>query len=234
MIRRYEKTLAGTIELNLLQGITPTLFSCSVIYRRDSPMLYVPRSVRNFCSENMMVMERIYGIQPVIPMWRRWRPGHQYAAAGGAGRAKGLLHQVFRDSFFHADMHPGAGIFVSYTHTHRHPEDPQYIGIDCGIIKQRTKKISAIWRKTLSPFSTAIIVSCRAARRFGWVPRTTLKSLSSRSTFGLASRSLRSRWRRSPSATCCLICSIPRGVSIWKSAADSFLLQEDITLRRRG
>jgi ubiquinone biosynthesis protein len=37
--------------------------------------------------------------------------------------------QVFRDSFFHADMHPG-NIFVS-RHT---PHNPQYIGIDCGIV----------------------------------------------------------------------------------------------------
>ncbi|MFY1007446.1 AarF/UbiB family protein, partial [Pasteurella multocida] len=37
--------------------------------------------------------------------------------------------QVFRDSFFHADMHPG-NIFVNRAH----PDDPQYIGIDCGIV----------------------------------------------------------------------------------------------------
>jgi ubiquinone biosynthesis protein len=37
--------------------------------------------------------------------------------------------QVFRDSFFHADMHPG-NIFVSFDN----PEDPQYITIDYGIV----------------------------------------------------------------------------------------------------
>ncbi|PMC26353.1 ubiquinone biosynthesis regulatory protein kinase UbiB, partial [Klebsiella aerogenes] len=42
--------------------------------------------------------------------------------------------QVFRDSFFHADMHPG-NIFVSYDH----PHDPQYIGIDCGIVGSLNK-----------------------------------------------------------------------------------------------
>ncbi|MDO6806507.1 AarF/UbiB family protein, partial [Wenyingzhuangia sp. 1_MG-2023] len=41
--------------------------------------------------------------------------------------------QVFRDSFFHADMHPG-NIFVS----REHPESPQYIGIDCGIVGSLT------------------------------------------------------------------------------------------------
>jgi len=36
--------------------------------------------------------------------------------------------QVFRDSFFHADMHPG-NVFVDATN----PEDPTWIAIDCGI-----------------------------------------------------------------------------------------------------
>jgi ubiquinone biosynthesis protein len=37
--------------------------------------------------------------------------------------------QVFRDSFFHADMHPG-NIFVDVTD----PARPRYIGIDCAIM----------------------------------------------------------------------------------------------------
>ena len=43
--------------------------------------------------------------------------------------------QVFRDSFFHADMHPG-NIFVST----EHPENPQYIAIDFGIVGTLNKE----------------------------------------------------------------------------------------------
>jgi len=40
-----------------------------------------------------------------------------------------FFRQVFKDSFFHADMHPG-NIFVA----NNDPETPQYIAIDCGIV----------------------------------------------------------------------------------------------------
>ncbi len=43
--------------------------------------------------------------------------------------------QVFRDNFFHADMHPG-NIFVA----RETPRDPQYIAIDCGIVGSLTRE----------------------------------------------------------------------------------------------
>ena len=150
-------------------------------------------------------------------MWRRWRPRAPICSCWRSGACR-LLHPVFRDSFFHADMHPG-NIFVSY----EHPEDPQYIGIDCGIVGSLNKEDKRYLAENFIAFSTAIIVKLPSCTSIpvGFRPIPTLKSLSSRSARS-ASRSLRSRWRRSPSATCCLICSIPRGVSIWKSSRSSF------------
>mgnify|MGYP002530440059 CR=1 FL=1 len=58
VVREYEKTLID--ELNLLRE------SANAIQLRrnfeDSPMLYVPEVYSDYCSQNMMVMERIYGI----------------------------------------------------------------------------------------------------------------------------------------------------------------------------
>jgi len=93
---------------------------------QDSALLYVPEIFWLYCRPNMLVMERIDGI-----------PIHQITAlkAAGMNLKKIAEHcieifftQVFRDSFFHADMHPG-NIFVAKTNT----ENPQLIVVDFGI-----------------------------------------------------------------------------------------------------
>ncbi len=67
-------------------------------------------------------------------MLRRWRKRHQHEIAGGTRRA-GVLHSGLSRQLFHADMHHG-NIFVSY----EHPENPKYIGIDCGIVGSLNKE----------------------------------------------------------------------------------------------
>ena len=93
---------------------------------QNSALLYVPEIFWLYCRPNMLVMERIDGI-----------PIHQITAlkAAGMNLKKIAEHcieifftQVFRDSFFHADMHPG-NIFVAKTDT----ENPQLIVVDFGI-----------------------------------------------------------------------------------------------------
>jgi len=55
--------------------------------------------------------------------------------------------QVFRDSFFHADMHPG-NIFVS---THQ-PWSPQYIAVDFGIVGSLTPEDQDYLARNLMAF----------------------------------------------------------------------------------
>ena len=93
---------------------------------KNSNQLYIPEIYWAYCRTNILVMERIHGI-----------PVNNIAALKNAGiNMKKLAEtgieifftQVFRDSFFHADMHPG-NIFVA-----EHPlESPQYIAVDFGI-----------------------------------------------------------------------------------------------------
>ncbi|GCZ31531.1 ubiquinone biosynthesis protein UbiB [Escherichia coli] len=129
VVREYEKTLID--ELNLLRE------SANAIQLRrnfeDSPMLYIPEVYPDYCSEGMMVMERIYGI-PVSDVATLEKNGTNMKLLAERG-VQVFFTQVFRDSFFHADMHPG-NIFVSY----EHPENPKYIGIDCGIVGSLNKE----------------------------------------------------------------------------------------------
>jgi len=76
---------------------------------------------------------------------------------------------VFRDSFFHADMHPG-NIFVSTVK----PWSPQYIAIDCGIVGSLTPEDQDYLARNLFAFFK------RDYRRVaqlhidsGWVPAQT-------------------------------------------------------------
>ncbi|MEX6270240.1 ubiquinone biosynthesis regulatory protein kinase UbiB [Providencia huaxiensis] len=129
VVREYEKTLID--ELNLLRE------SANAIQLRrnfeNSSMLYIPEVYPDYCRENVMVMERIYGI-PVSDITALKTQGTNMKLLAERG-VKVFFTQVFRDSFFHADMHPG-NIFVSY----EHPEDPLYIGIDCGIVGSLNKE----------------------------------------------------------------------------------------------
>ncbi|MGB3724636.1 MAG: ubiquinone biosynthesis regulatory protein kinase UbiB [Glaciecola sp.] len=99
----------------------------------DSESLYVPHVYSDHCRKNVIVMERIYGI-PVsdINALRAQQTDLKLLAERGV---EVFFTQVFRDSFFHADMHPG-NIFVSY----EHPQNPKYIGIDYGIVGTLNKQ----------------------------------------------------------------------------------------------
>lgn len=123
VIREYEKTLRDELDLR-------TEMANAIQLRNNfaqSPMLYIPEMYPEFCHRNVIVMERIYGI-PVsdIDALQQNRTNMKLLAERGV---QVFFTQVFRDSFFHADMHPG-NIFVNPNHS----EDPQYIGIDCGIV----------------------------------------------------------------------------------------------------
>lgn len=129
VVLEYEKTLLD--ELNLLREAAN-----AIQLRRNfegSPMLYIPEVYPDYCSETMMVMERIYGV-PVNDVAALEKQGTNMKLLAERG-VQVFFTQVFRDSFFHGDMHPG-NIFVSF----EHPENPQYIGIDCGIVGSLNKE----------------------------------------------------------------------------------------------
>ena len=89
----------------------------------NSPLLAVPEVYWDYCATNVMVMERMHGT-PVSAVADLRAQGVDIPKLARAG-VEIFFTQVFRDGFFHADMHPG-NIFVA--------PDGQYIALDFGIM----------------------------------------------------------------------------------------------------
>lgn len=123
VVKEYRKTLLD--ELDLAREAAN-----AIQLRRNfegSPLLYIPKVYSDYSRPNVMVMERIDGI-PVSDVETLTALGVDMKKLAERG-VEVFFTQVFRDSFFHADMHPG-NIFVS----RENPADPQYLGIDFGIV----------------------------------------------------------------------------------------------------
>ncbi|OCG55448.1 ubiquinone biosynthesis regulatory protein kinase UbiB [Gilliamella sp. Choc6-1] len=128
IVHDYEMTLLK--ELDLLQEAYNTdKLRANFI---NSDILYIPYVYQDFCRKNILVEERIKGV-PIadIEQLRQNNVNMKLLAERGV---QAFFTQVFRDNFFHADMHPG-NIFVDITD----PNNPRYIGIDCAIVGKLTE-----------------------------------------------------------------------------------------------
>ena len=133
----------------------------------DSPILYVPEIYWDLTRQNVLVMERIHGI-PVadVEQLRAQNTDMKKLAEQGV---EIFFTQVFRDSFFHADMHPG-NIFVS----RENPSSPQYIAVDFGIVGSlTTEDQSYLARNFLAFFQRDYRMVAQLHIDSGWVPEDT-------------------------------------------------------------
>jgi ubiquinone biosynthesis protein len=123
VVREFEQSLLDELDLQREAA------NASQLKRNfdGSPLLYIPTIYWDYVRSNILVMERIHGI-PVTDIAALKQHGVNIKALAARG-VEIFFTQVFRDCFFHADMHPG-NIFVSPTHL----EKPQYLCIDFGIM----------------------------------------------------------------------------------------------------
>ena len=119
VVAEFEKTIAD--ELDLLREAA----NASLLRRNfaDGRLLMVPEVYWDWCNRDVMVMQRIDGI-PVNAVERLRAAGIDIRRLARDG-VEIFFTQVFRDGFFHADMHPG-NIFVA--------RDGRYCGVDFGIM----------------------------------------------------------------------------------------------------
>ena len=123
VIKEYDATLEREIDLRIEAANTSHLRHNF----KNSELLYVPNIHWDFTRNKVMVVEKISGI-PIGNVAQLQAKGINMKTLADRG-VEIFFTQVFRDSFFHADMHPG-NIFVDASD----PEQPRYIAIDCGIM----------------------------------------------------------------------------------------------------
>jgi ubiquinone biosynthesis protein len=123
VVAEYEKTILNELDLMREAG------NASQLKRNfaGSTLLHVPEVYWDLCRQDVMVMERIRGVQ-ISEVARLRELGTDIPKLAENG-VEIFFTQVFRHNFFHADMHPG-NIFVDVSD----PKNPRYAAVDFGIV----------------------------------------------------------------------------------------------------
>tara|TARA_B100001142_G_scaffold173460_2_gene173003 strand:- start:17779 stop:19260 length:1482 start_codon:yes stop_codon:yes gene_type:complete len=163
VIRDYEKTILKELDLKL-EASNTNLTRKNFL---NSKELYIPEVYWDLTTSNVMVLEKIDGIPCTdIKQIEEFGINKKELAENGVMI---FLEQVFRDNFFHADMHPG-NIFVSK----ENPDNPGYIAIDCAISGSLSnderyilaRMLQAVLKQNYKSLSNLFITS-------GWVDANT-------------------------------------------------------------
>lgn len=128
-----------------------------------SDHLYVPDIYWDYTRQNVMVMERIYGT-PIGKIDELREKGVDLKLLAERG-VEIFFAQVFRDNFFHADMHPG-NIFAS--------DDAKYLAVDFGIMGSVTVADQRYLAENfLAFFQRDYFRVAQLHIESGWVPKHT-------------------------------------------------------------
>lgn len=127
VVAEYSKTILDELDLNREAANAIQLKRNFSQGKAIDKVLYVPEIYSEYSHKNVLVMERIYGVG-VGEIATLTEQGVDMKLLAERG-VDVFFTQVFRDSFFHADMHPG-NVFVNT----ENPKDPTWIAIDCGIV----------------------------------------------------------------------------------------------------
>jgi ubiquinone biosynthesis protein len=159
VVAEFEKTIAQ--ELDLIHEAA----NASQLRRNfaDARLLIVPDVYWEWCTREVMVMQRVEGIA-VNDLPELARHGIDLKKLSRDG-VEIFFTQVFRDGFFHADMHPG-NILVA--------KDGRYCGVDFGIMGALSEtdrnyladNFMAFFRRDYRGVARAYIAA-------GWVPPET-------------------------------------------------------------
>ena len=163
LVREYRKTVLDELDLLREAGNAAQL-------KRNfagSPLLYVPEVYWDYCRVDVMVMERIHGV--IVNDLQELRARGTNIPKLAENGVEIFFTQVFRDNFFHADMHPG-NIFVQIDD----PENPRYAAVDFGIVGTLQARDQHYLAENFMAFFDRDYARVAALHiESGWVPRGT-------------------------------------------------------------
>ena len=163
IVSDYETTIIAELDL------TREAANASQLRRnfQDRNLVYVPETFWEYTSKNVYVMEKISGV-PVSDIKTLKSSNINLRVLAERG-VEIFFTQVFKDNFFHADMHP-VNIFIDISK----PDDPTYISIDCAIIGTLSDKDQYyLGRNLLAIFKRDYREVAELHLECGWVPSST-------------------------------------------------------------
>jgi len=167
VVAEFDKHLHD--ELNLMREAA----NASQLRRNfeDSKLLRVPEMYWDYCSESVIVMERMHGI-PISRTEALRAAGIDLKKLSRDG-VEIFFTQVFRHGFFHADMHPG-NIYVGTKETNGGADFNRYIALDFGIVGTLTDfDKNYLAQNFLAFFRRDYRSVARLHIESGWVPKDT-------------------------------------------------------------
>lgn len=157
IIQDYRTTILNELDLTFEADNTRRMRH----YFEGSSMMYVPEIYMD--SVDVMVAERITGV-PISDVETFERLGMDRADLAEKGLTI-FFTQVFRDNFFHADMHPG-NVFVDTTN----PQNPRYIALDCAIMGELSKHDQmTVARMLLAVMNSNFTQLIQVVHQAGWI-----------------------------------------------------------------
>ena len=158
IIQDYRQIILKELDLTLEADNTRRMRH----YFTGSSMMYVPEVYMD--SKDVMVAERITGV-PISDVATFDRLGMDRADLAKKGLTI-FFTQVFRDNFFHADMHPG-NIFVETIQSN----SPRFIALDCAIMGELSKHDQmTIARMLLAVMNSDFMQLIHIVHQAGWIP----------------------------------------------------------------
>src|SRR5574344_51836 len=158
IIQDYRQIILNELDLTLEADNTRRMRH----YFTGSSMMYVPEVYMD--SKDVMVAERITGV-PISDTATFDRLGMNRADLAEKGLTI-FFTQVFRDNFFHADMHPG-NVFVETIN----PNNPRFIALDCAIMGELSKHDQmTVARMLLAVMNSDFMQLIQIVHQAGWIP----------------------------------------------------------------